>query len=163
MDDAAGEDAGEDETSGDEADLTLHRPSRSALDDPPAGRGEPSDAGGEDVQVTHAGTREPLASLVGADPGLADQDDLAVEAGGQGVGVLANQLEGQVVGARDVAGLELGRAADVEDGDGLLGEPVDDGGGVDLFGGGATQGLSPSAICRAVRVRGRARGCGPYR
>lgn len=58
-----------------------------------------------------------------------------VGAGGQGVGVLADEGEGQVVGAGDVLGLELGGGADVEDGESVRvgGKPVDDGGGVDLW------------------------------
>jgi hypothetical protein len=71
------------------------------------------------VQVVHAGAGEALAGLVGADPGLANQDDLAVEPGGPLGGVLTSQAARQAVAAGDVAGLELGGAADVEHGDGV--------------------------------------------
>lgn len=88
------------------------------------------------MQVVHAGAGEALAGLVGANPGLADEDDLAVMSGGQLGGVLTNKVERQVVGAGDVGGLELSGAADVEDGNGGgVSHPVDDGGGVDLGGG----------------------------
>ena len=113
-------------------------------DDRAAGGGEAFDPSGKDLQVRHAGADESLTGLVGADPGLADEDDFAVEAGGEGSGVLTDELEGQVVGAGDVAGLELRGAADVEDGDRVrLTHPVQNGDRVNLSRGSGGHGISP--------------------
>ena len=82
-----------------------------------AGRGGVGgDAAVEDVQAVGAGAGEALLGLGGPGAGLADQHDLAVEPGGELLGVLVDQVQRHVDRAGDAGGLELGGAADVEDG-----------------------------------------------
>ena len=77
--------------------MALERPPGPAVDDLAAGGGVAGDARLQHVEVVYASGGEALLGLAGADAGLADQDDFAVEPGGQLGGVLADEVEGQVV------------------------------------------------------------------
>ena len=115
----------EDDRPGDQADLTLELPALRAAADLAPGLLPGDDAAVQDRQAGHADPGQGLLGLGGAGAGAAEEDDVVVQVGGQLLAVLAQGVQGHVVGPGDVHRLELGGRADVQDahppcGDALL-------------------------------------------
>lgn len=113
---SAGQHARGDQRAGDEADLALQGPAPAAVVEGVAGGQPGGDAAVEDADVAEAGLGEAPGGLAGAVARLADEHHRRADAA-ELVTVLPEGVERDVVGARDVPGLELGGGADVDEAD----------------------------------------------
>ncbi len=113
---------------------------------------ESGHSAGQDVGRSDTGLGQALASLFGADSGLADQYDTAAQAGSQFIGVLGEQRQRDVVGAANVQGLELSGGAYIDHQEVLmLGDPAakgvrGEGGDGPVGGRGRHGGLSKASV-----------------
>jgi len=147
-------DAGQNEETGDKADLALEGPSGHGTTDDWIARADPgSSTGIEDGEVREVGLQE-SGCKAGARSGLADEDDgaVGVEVGGTEL----NLIERDVDGAGQVAARELGAGADVNElGGAAAGLPGFPGGVVDDCGCGHEVPLLGKSAVLGKRVRRR--------
>src|SRR4051794_29652768 len=133
--DGAGEDAGDHEGAGSEADLPLELPRLTAAPDVAAGPLPVDDAAGEHRRRGEPGPLQRLLGPAGAGTGSADEDDVVVvQHLAQFAELVAQLVERDVDRTGDVPGLELGRGADVDQrrvGAAGVAEALGEGGGVD--------------------------------